>query len=69
MELPDIPGHIFRFVQDLDSLRYAVLMNRIDIINPNGHPNTLVGGFSIFLAECPGVVSFSATTLTVETKK
>src|SRR5215831_11548700 len=63
------PGHVSRRPGDFDSLLSAEFVNGVNIVDPNTHPNALVGHFASITAKRGRVRTFAASALRIPTKE
>lgn len=65
----DVPGHVGWGIGHFDLVGEAVLMDSVDVINPDRHPNPFISCLASLLAEGGLVRPFAATSLSSQTEE
>src|SRR5262249_25814452 len=69
MHLAHIPRHVVRWKRHFDPSGDALLVNRVHILDPHGHPRALIRRFVSIHLKRRGIRSLPSSTLRAQTKE
>ena len=63
VEFADAPWLVCRGMGDVEAVGDAALVDGVDVVHPDRHPDTFIGGFIAALSKCGGVTAAAPTAL------
>jgi len=69
VHLADVPRHISGWESDVQPGSHALFVDFVNVVHPDGHPGTFVGGFVAAWSKRGGVRPSATATLASQAKK